>query len=97
MIERVTYETAMTPKLTAPCIVCGAVLENLVDDGNHPLEGLAFVTEGHYGSTEFDPMDGTALIVNICDSCLERERKEKNGSILYFDGNAKPSYSLWTK
>lgn len=54
-----------------PCIVCRGRLFNVCRDSeNQPSEGTAFMTYGHYGSTVFDPMDGTALEINICDSCL---------------------------
>lgn len=54
-----------------PCIVCGKALRNVTDDSsNQPNDGTAFQTEGHYGSTVFDPMDGTVLEVNLCDPCL---------------------------
>lgn len=56
-----------------PCIVCGRKLENALDlpkENNQPNGGLAFTTHGHYGSTSFDPMDGTWLEINICDPCI---------------------------
>ena len=55
------------------CIVCDKSLEMF--DTLQPLDGLQFLTEGHYGSTFFDPMDGTRLIIAVCDSCLI-EKKE---------------------
>lgn len=57
-----------------PCFACGAILENLMDDGNQPSRGIEFHTGGHYGSTAFDPMDGTTLAINVCDQCLEYRR-----------------------
>jgi hypothetical protein len=58
-------------KQSLPCIVCGARLNNVTDDSeNQPYAGTAFVSHGHYGSTAFDPFDGTYLEVNICDPCL---------------------------
>jgi hypothetical protein len=53
-----------------PCIVCGCKLENFGSDENQPLRGVEFVARGHYGSTVFDPIDGSRIIVNICDKCL---------------------------
>lgn len=55
-----------------PCIVCRKRLlevqadftENQAEDGNR------FVSRGQYGSTVFDPMDGSHVEVNICDDCL---------------------------
>lgn len=54
------------------CIVCRKPLENLSEDDRHnqPIGGTAFQTLGHYGS-DFDPMDGTFLEINICDPCLK--------------------------
>ena len=55
------------------CIVCDKTLEMFAE--LQPLGGLQFQTEGHYGSTFFDPMDGTRLIIAVCDPCLI-EKKE---------------------
>lgn len=53
------------------CIVCRTRLGNIMDErGFQPDLGLAFVTYGHYGSTVFDPMDGSFLEVAICDQCV---------------------------
>lgn len=62
--------------MTLPCARCGRELESAVPKevdqpyGNQPHGGTAFHTGGHYGSTVFDPMDGTSLELNICDKCL---------------------------
>jgi hypothetical protein len=52
-----------------PCIVCGRDLASC-SRPNQPLDGLAFSSRGHYGTTVFDPMDGSALEINVCDPCL---------------------------
>lgn len=54
------------------CLKCGTVLENIQEGRPYiqPLDGLAFMTYGHYGSTIFDPMDGTWLEIAVCDKCL---------------------------
>lgn len=56
------------------CISCGKELLNIGDDfdggGHQPCDGLSFHTYGHYGSTFFDPMDGSAIQIAICDECL---------------------------
>jgi hypothetical protein len=53
------------------CIACKKPLPNFAgEDSNHPMNGLEFVTYGHYGSTVFDPMDGSSLVINICDECV---------------------------
>ena len=52
------------------CIKCGAKMDNIAERGFQPMGGTAFSTRGHYGSTVFDPMDGTALEIAVCDKCL---------------------------
>lgn len=72
------------------CIVCNKPLKNLeADASNHPIEGTAFTTCGHYGSTVFDPMDGTHLEINICDPCLSAAG-EKGNVLLGFPQPAPP-------
>lgn len=53
-----------------PCIVCKVDLENVGTGENQPYGGAEFFTYGHYGSTIFDPMDGSKIILNICDGCI---------------------------
>lgn len=56
-----------------PCIVCGTELEALFAEHgteNQPNHGVCFSTQGHYGSRVFDPMDGTMIEINVCDTCL---------------------------
>lgn len=66
------------PSQALPCIICGKSLENVgVDEGNQPYDGLAFSSHGHYGSTSFDPMDGSYLEISICDECLVKKAKKK--------------------
>lgn len=61
---------------TLPCIACGAELEGVNNGpdytGNQPYAGTTFVSHGQYGSTIWDPMDGSYIMVNICDLCLRR-------------------------
>lgn len=65
-----------------PCIACGKALENEFDDAaNQPREGTAFESHGHYGSTAFDPMDGTYIEINVCDPCLVAARDK--GAVLH--------------
>ena len=61
------------------CIVCGKELEPAVPDGpaaqfgvkNQPFGGTTFRTQGHYGSTVFDPLnDLLSLEINVCDEDL---------------------------
>jgi|ERR1700729_615421 len=64
------------------CIRCDKALENVFDEvENQPGDGLAFTSAGHYGSTEFDPMDGSYIELNVCDKCLIELRNE--GRVLY--------------
>lgn len=42
----------------------------------HPVGGLHFVTYGHYGTTVFDPMDGSTLNIFVCDSCITEAYEE---------------------
>lgn len=55
-----------------PCIICNKELEPVgrFTETNQPYGGTTFATHGHYGSTVFDPMDGTFLEINLCDKCL---------------------------
>lgn len=53
------------------CIVCQRPMPNIAEDGTlQPSGGTAFQTRGHYGSTVFDPMDGSMLEIAVCDDCL---------------------------
>ena len=59
----------MTDKLN--CIACGKEMLNIMEDrGHQPLEGLSFHSYGHYGTTFFDPMDGSPIQIAVCDECL---------------------------
>lgn len=56
-----------------PCVICGGEVEALsppFDYGHQPYKATTFTTRGHYGSTVFDPMDGSMLEINIHDACL---------------------------
>lgn len=61
-----------------PCLVCGKPLDPAIPPGvhdrshNQPDEAVVFRAHGQYGSTVFDPMDGTYLEINICDNCVTR-------------------------
>lgn len=68
----------MAKEALAPCLLCGKALENTDTTAeNQPYGGTAFETHGHYGSTAFDPMNGSMLEINVCDPCL-REAAEKS-------------------
>lgn len=67
---------AHTPRGTnaaLPCIVCKRPMESIYGP-NQPNDGLSFTSFGAYGSSFFDPMDGTYLEVTICDPCLSEHR-----------------------
>lgn len=67
------------PEAALPCIVCGGVLDNILENGgNQPIGGLAFSSPGHYGTTVFDPMDGSVLELNVCDKCLKAAIDEES-------------------
>jgi hypothetical protein len=56
-----------------PCIICGKELSGYGDPEEvvaQPDNGVMCTTYGNYGSTVFDPMDGSFLAFNICDDCL---------------------------
>jgi hypothetical protein len=78
-----------------PCVVCGKKLKNLLSTGAQPNDGLEFVSYGHYGSTVFDPMDGTFLALAICDPCLLKARKQRR--MLHCKQERRPltSVTIW--
>jgi hypothetical protein len=56
---------------TLKCIKCEKGMANFSDKCHQPNDGLGFHTRGHYGSTYFDPMDGSYLELSICDECVK--------------------------
>lgn len=81
--------------MNAPCIVCKKELDNVDIGGgerNQPFAGTAFISHGHYGSTSFDPMDGSYLEINVCDVCLVRAGaagaviKSRDGELVLQEG-----------
>jgi len=64
----------MDKNLVLPCISCGYQPKHVFNEeteSNQPHEATCFMTQGHYGSTFFDPMDGSYLEINVCDECLK--------------------------
>lgn len=60
-----------------PCIKCGATLTRVTSDyEGQPNDGIMCTSYGNYGSTVFDPMDGSYLAFNICDPCVKRAAKQ---------------------
>lgn len=62
--------------MALPCAVCRKDLEDVFPDDpavkNQPYEGTTFMSQGHYGSTVYDPLDLNPgrIELNICDKCL---------------------------
>lgn len=95
-----------------PCVRCDKPLQNVEPDytpANQPYEGTAFVSHGHYGSTIFDPMDGTYIELNVCDECLKglqgtgkvlhrREAKPVlyDGCLVGWARTPNREYTVWT-
>ena len=80
-------------EVTLPCIVCGYQPKHVFNEeteSNQPYEATCFMTQGHYGSTFFDPMDGSYLEINVCDECLTKAKAENK--ILRYAGRSKPSF-----
>jgi hypothetical protein len=47
----------------------------------HPMNGLHFLTRGHYGSTIFDPIvTDETLDVAICDLCIMKNLDKVRGT-----------------
>jgi hypothetical protein len=76
---------------TIACFCCDKQMSNWIYDSPrpdgtesrvtvHPMGGLHFQTYGHYGSRAFDPMDGTALDIAICDECIIANVERLHGS-----------------
>ena len=64
------------------CIICEKETPNsdyMYPEGKaefHPSDGTQFRSYGHYGSTVFDPMDGSYVDIVICNSCLEGHKEK---------------------
>ena len=72
------------------CIACGKAMANIQEDGTlQPSGGTAFQSRGHYGSTVFDPMDGSLIEIAVCDDCLG-DAIERNRVVHVDHGGATP-------
>lgn len=80
-------------KTKIPCALCGSELENVQSPVNQPYGALALRSEGHYGTTSFDPMDGSYLELNVCDECVKRLRDESKIIHVSADG----SEEIWSE
>ncbi|MBW3090723.1 hypothetical protein [Bifidobacterium miconisargentati] len=79
---------------TAPfeltCLICGKTIslieadlfaQDLTDRSFLPNGAMELCSYGHYGTTFFDPCDGTQVAALICDECME----EHSNRLLYID------------
>jgi len=73
------------------CFKCEKFLTNVSENYNQPMSGLEFTTYGHYGSSFFDPMDGSQIAINICDDCL-KDNKEKIIRVIRYNHPADVDY-----
>lgn len=87
--------------LPVPCLKCGKQLKDATNSSpaeyNQPYAGTAFTTNGHYGSTVFDPFDPDELLeIVICDDCM-KEAAEANRVLRLQRERQKVTfnYSLW--
>ena len=72
----ILWEKIMIETKALPCIICGKELEQIMSGSyNHPNHACVGQSYGNYGSTVFDPMDGSFLEFNICDPCLIAHKK----------------------
>lgn len=65
-------------KTTPDCFKCGKEMQRVYNGGweLQPDRGLRFETTGAYGSTAFDPMDGSSLNIIICDKCIKKAARK---------------------
>ena len=68
--------------MKSTCIACERELDNVMDLGLQPVDGIAFNSQGHYGTSVFDPMDGSRIEIAICDDCVVKAGKK--GSVLLY-------------
>lgn len=82
----------MNEKQPIVCIACSMTLKGAPGNDFQPMGGLAFVSYGHYGTTFFDPMDGTSIEIAVCDECLQKAEEMKR---IRHNSNRNMAYS-WT-
>jgi hypothetical protein len=85
----------MTMLMTPPCIICEKPLSSFDEEGNQPNDGLEFFTRGHYGSTVFDPMDGSGLAINVCDDCLTKAAEKQHVLEYAPERMTRVDYKVW--
>ena len=70
-----------------PCIVCKKTLTPVFADYStpsgyvQPNDANTLGSSGNYGSTVFDPLDGSYVIANVCDTCLSTGLEEGTSRI----------------
>ncbi len=63
--------------ITLSCVRCDKPLESVGKNWpeefecNQPYDGTTFISHGQYGSTVWDPFDGSYIEINVCDDCLQ--------------------------
>lgn len=64
----------MELSLPPPCFSCGKTLTPAFEaeelSSLQAWDAVIFSSPGNYGSRVFDEMDGSRLLLNICDECL---------------------------
>ncbi len=80
---------------TLPCIRCDKRLSSALPEDvgprlNQPLDGLALSSPGHYGTSIFDPGDGSIVEVNVCDPCLECALANGSAEVTTKPGRERP-------
>jgi hypothetical protein len=70
--------------ITLSCVRCDKELESATENWpeeheyNQPYDGTTFISHGQYGSTVWDPFDGSYIEINVCDDCLQQLAADKN-------------------
>lgn len=55
------------------CFKCDTPLQDIGEPEKYiqPLDGMEFISYGAYGTTFFDPCDGSHISIVVCDECLK--------------------------
>lgn len=82
--------------LPLPCFACGKVLQCVWGEGSfQPADAVIFSSPGTYGSAAFDEMDGSSLMLNICDDCLRAHADRVALSVPVRVAKPDPILSRW--
>jgi DNA-directed RNA polymerase subunit N (RpoN/RPB10) len=84
--------------LPLPCFTCGKTLHPVwpeSDYRNQVNDGVTFTSPGNYGSTVFDAMDRSRLVINVCDACLTALSVRTALSVPDRHPTPPPSLSRW--